>query len=89
THRRGKSTHMRGSPNLAKMHSRLYVLLGMALPSQVKQSINVTPTPRRALGSLGMASTFQPTSEPTHRRRRPSLCVEASESSPKHTRVHA
>ncbi|MED6195959.1 hypothetical protein PIB30_042707 [Stylosanthes scabra] len=30
-HRRGKSTHMRGSSSLAKMHPRLDVLLGVAL----------------------------------------------------------
>ncbi|MED6172066.1 hypothetical protein PIB30_046631 [Stylosanthes scabra] len=31
THRRGKSTRMRGSSSLAKMHPRLDVLLGVAL----------------------------------------------------------
>ncbi|MED6139301.1 hypothetical protein PIB30_082499 [Stylosanthes scabra] len=66
------STHMRGSAWLASSFS-----------SQVE--LTFKPTPRRAIGSLGVALTLQPAPEPTHRRRTSSICVESIEAPSKAT----
>ncbi|MED6225467.1 hypothetical protein PIB30_094022, partial [Stylosanthes scabra] len=96
--------------NLANMHPRLDVLLGVApsFSSQAKQqrythAKTCSRKPRRGLDPSNLLQSLrigvedqayawkqvnqlQATQSPRIRRRRPSLCVEVIESSPKHSR---